>query len=477
MSTGHVVETTRPSTPRPAPDRRFPRWVPILAALACGVVLTGLWLQVLHPFIRHDDWPYSLPANAPGTSDLWARNLYEGRWLNYVAWWVAGRRVTPALAAGTFVVLHCLYIWGMVRLFRLRSALAAFVLTLAVFASPLWIQLVYWPATLSASMGVLAAAVWTLPLLRHHTWGVAAWTLGFTILAVLSYAPVAALVFLALIVHELGRPLRRLALLAVWFAASYAAGILVMYTLNWLAFGTFGVVISEWRRPNPLTDLDSLRENLVLYGRQLGRIWTLIRTAVVVSAATAVWAAFDRRVRRHLGVMALALGVVIGLEAALTLVSGVVIGTRASLWAWISVCLPGALLLGSDRRSRVVGMVSLSVIAVVGLVACRADVSAHQDTRVQYDRITAQVAQARAASPGSKVVMWMDPAVRQTARGTMTATTLRFMIYDKYRIRARWCAATDCAAIGQEAASPETGPVFRSGDLIVIDVPRPPRWL
>ena len=95
---------------------------------------------------------------------------------------------------------------------------------------------------------------------------------------------------------------------------------------------------------------------------------------------SAVLALLDPRVRPVLLKVFLAVAVVAGLECAQTLVTGVRTNVRGSLWAWLAVVLPGALLLAGSTWSRRAGQASLLVLAVIGLFAWRSDIGAHQAT-------------------------------------------------------------------------------------------------
>ena len=83
------------------------------------------------------------------------------------------------------------------------------------------------------------------------------------------------------------------------------------------------------------------------------------------------------------------MAVVAGLECAQTLVTGVRTNVRGSLWAWLAVVLPGALLLAGSTWSRRAGQASLLVLAVIGLLAWRSDLGVHQETDRADDDLAA----------------------------------------------------------------------------------------
>jgi len=170
----------------------------------------------------------------------------------------------------------------------------------------------------------------------------------------------------------------------------------------------------------------------------------------------------------------LAVAVVAGLECAQTLVTGVRTNVRGSLWAWLAVVLPGALLLAGSTWSRRAGQASLLVLAVIGLFAWRSDIGAHQATKRGYDDIVASAVQSSASDPAREVVFFQDPAERRTARGQITAGTLRMMFFEEAGIVVRWCRASECTQLASRA---DQGPVHDLGSVTGVVVPSPPAVL
>ena len=472
-----VAEPTVDRRPSWVSRRPVPEWLVVLAALALALLVTGALAQVVHPFIRHDDWPFTLGRREPGSAAQFSRNLYEGRWLNTVYWYLIGQRTSIIVASTILVVAYSAFVWGFVRALAPPNRLSTFLLTFAVFVSAVWVRLMYWPGTLSASMIVAATAVWTLPWARRRLWTLAVWLVLFVVLSILSYPPVAALVFLTFVVTELGQSARRLLVGAAGFVAAYGAGVLMVYAFNWLAFGTFGLTISAWRRPNPLETLDDLTANLGRYGTQFASLVGLLGWAAVAAVVCLVWALVDASTRRSAVVVLGAVIVVLGLEAGLTVYSGVVTGTRASLWAWPAVCLPAALLLKGTRPSRMVGLAALTLIAVVGVLSWRTDLGEHRATRDQYDVIVRDTSALVAQHPDDAVVMWMEPRWKATAQGTMTAVTVRSMLYDQQGLYPRWCTPAQCGAIAEAVRQDPHADVLRVDGVTVVRIPRPPAWL
>jgi hypothetical protein len=461
--------------------RRPPRWLVITVVLLVALVLTDAVTQALWPLLRNDDWPYILPVHTPGTIDNYLKNQREGRWLNYVAWLAVGQHSTPLWASLTYVAAYAAFVAGLWRLLwradtRTPWPVQALV-GLALFASVAWVRLLYWPGTLAPSAIVAAAGVWLLPLAARSRWRMAVWVLVVTVLSVLSYQPVAAVLFIAAVVHLRRAPWRELLLLAVGWVASYAIGVAVIYSLNWVAFGHFGLEIAAWRHPNPLHDLHDLGVNGARAVRALGGLLLESPVATLTAAVAAVAGLLHERLRPLVLRLTAGLAVVAGIGAGQTLLTGVVPPVRGELWIWLALVLPAVLLLRAPGPWARVGVGCLAVLAVVGVLTWRSDIGEHQDTRRQYDAI---VHEATAPEPGGvrpPVVVYQDSRFSSTVAGQTMAGMLRMMIRTEVGQVPRWCRAAECREIASRSAEPGQGPVVRLPSFVAVVVPPPPSWM
>jgi hypothetical protein len=480
-------QPVRPAPPA-TPARAGGRWSPPWPAVAVGVVALALVVtdglrQAVTPYLRRDDWPYLLPPHTPGIPDVHAKNLLEGRWLNEAWWHVVGQHSTPTSAALTYAAAYALFVVGLWRVLRLSGIRAWWpldaLLGLALFSSAVWVRLLYWPGTLTPSMLVAAVGVWTLPLTRRSprragVW-VAVWVAATTVLSVLTYPPVGAVLFLAAVVWLREARIRHLLLLCGTYLVAFAVGIGVIYTLNWFAFGHFGVEIAAWRHPNPLTGVHDLVVNAARFKRALLRLVVPLWPAVVVGAAAAVVGWFDAAVRPRLVRFALGVAVVVGLEAAQTLATGVVTDDRGQLWAWFTALVPAALLLRASPPRRWVGAAGLAVLAVVGVLAWRADIGAHQATREQYAAIATEATRPLADGSRRPVVVYQPPDVRATSAGGIMAASLRLTVREAAGgVMPRWCRGSECTRL---AALPPGQYVLDLGSVVGVVVPPVPPWL
>ena len=464
---------TRPTGPAPTGSAASRASVAV-AFVAVVVLASGVLAQLVGPFIRRDDWPFLLPAGTPGAADPIAKVEEEGRWVGYAWWLLVGQHGTPTTAVLVFFTGYVLFVVGLWRLFRVTGRVTGVLLGAALLVSPLWIRLIYWPGSLSASAVVAAVGVWTLPWAARRRRGLAVWVVVAGVLAVLTYPPVGGLLLIAAAVHLRERPWKDVLFLVGGFLVGFATGIVAASLVNLVAFGHFGPEIAGWRNPNELRSPGDLLVNARRYAGQLLGIGRALGLAGVVGLASVVLALLDPRVRPVLLKVFLAVAVVAGLECAQTLVTGVRTNVRGSLWAWLAVVLPGALLLAGSTWSRRAGQASLLVLAVVGLLAWRSDLGVHQETKRSYDEIVASAVRATAGDPTREVVFHQDPAERRTARGGITAGTLRMMFFEQAGVVVRWCRASECAQLESRAAE---GPVHDLGTVTGVVVPSPPAVL
>ena len=466
VATG-TARTARPGWPPP-------RWLVVTAVLVLALVLTDAVSQAVLPFIRRDDWPYLLPPDTPTVAGVVAKNLEEGRWLNSAWWYVVGQHSTATSASLTYTAAYVVFVAGLWRLLRLRLprlhwAVDA-LLGLTLFVSVIWVRLFYWPGTLTPSMLVAAAGVWTLPHVASSRLRLGTWLLVVTVLSVLTYPPVGAVLFICALVQVGVRPWRDLVLLAIGFAVSYAVGIALIYLLNKAAFGHFGLKIAAWRHPNPLVSLHDARVNTMRLVRADLRLAGIVWVPALVGLAASVMAVLDSSLRPAVVRVWFAVAVVVGLGSVQTLLTGIDTDPRGELWLWLAIVVPAALLLAGSARSRRVGVACLAVLTVVGVLTWRSDVGDHQGSRREYSALVEQATRPRSDGVRPQVVLYQPKKEQSTTRGRITAGTVRMMVRAAQDgVVPRWCTPAECARIVAAGA-----PVVDLGTVVGVVVPPPP---
>jgi hypothetical protein len=479
------------------PTRRTGRPLLMPAVVVVALLVSDGLAQAVTPFIRQDDWPFLVPAGTPGVSTAARHDLTEGRWLNTAWWHLVGQYGTPTTAALTYAAGYALLVAGLWRILHragIRPApLADALLGLAVFASAVGVQLLYWPGTLSASVLVAAAGAWTLPWASRSRAGLGTWLLLVEVAAVLSYPPVGVVLVLFAVVLLRDAPWRSVLALLVGWVAAFGVGVGVAFTLNWFAFGDFGVLLAHWRQPDPLTSLHALHVNALRWAHATIALWASLWWAAVAGVAAVAFGWRDPAVRPRLQRLLAGLAAVAAMDAAQTVLTGVVTAARGQLWTWFAAVLPVALLLDGRRVLHVrlpggrrlpaerVATAALVVLTVGGVLAWRADVGEHQTTRAQYAAIAAAATRLLPDGARPTVVVYQDPALRHTRAGGIMAGTLRMAVrQDEGGVLPTWCNRVECREVAARSAS---GPVVALGrvgrlpDVVGVVVPKPPGWI
>lgn len=223
--------------------------------------------QLLDPLVRHDDFP-ALLADPSG---FYIKTLHEGRWLNY--WWHLRGVVTPAWL--NFVLYQLLW-----AIFAGAAAVNAcgreeqrwytIALALMIAVAPPALLISLWFNTLIPGLGLVALfAVLATVLSPARTRLLLLLFVPATLMAYTSYP----LLLLAVCLTTRGaqRSWRDLIGLLVLFIFSFALGIVLIYGLNYVEHGIFGIPMAEWRNPAPARDMASLMANLGLVLAFLGK--------------------------------------------------------------------------------------------------------------------------------------------------------------------------------------------------------------
>ncbi len=224
---------------------------PLLLAVSAG--------NLLDPIVRYDDYP-ALLAQPDG---FWDKTLTEGRWLNYL-WHLRGL-ATPA---GVNFALYQL-LWATTAAALAAAAVGAYerrwftvVLALVLLPTPPVFLMAPWASTVIPGLAVLALYAWlALRLSQKH---MRLFLPPFTLLAFTAYTTFPIIILTICAVATRKRSLRDLTSLLLLFAASLAASLVLVYTLNWLVHGIFGIQLDPRRSADPAQGLAEMAAHLPL---------------------------------------------------------------------------------------------------------------------------------------------------------------------------------------------------------------------
>ncbi len=355
-------------------DNKKPNMLlPLLMAigLTYAVLMLASGFQMLDPMLRHDDFP-ALFSDPTG---YYVKTLHEGRWLNY--WWHLRGRVTPAWLnfavyqffwvtfAGATAVNAC----G--RKEQLNYVIA---LTLLIAVAPQALLISLWFNTLVPGLSLVALfallAVWLDPKKMRLL------LLVFVPITLMGYTTYPMLLLaVCLTTRGISRSWRDLAALIGLFIASFAIGMLLIYVLNYIYHGTFGIPMAPWRHPTPAHDLASALANLSV-------VWEFFKETALTVVFNVVPLIFIHVLIFVAGFAILArknpwlalyiftgLVVGLGLLCLQAILSGITVPPRATAFAWLlySVLCVQIALLGRDKGGRVFS-ISWSLLVFLNII-------------------------------------------------------------------------------------------------------------
>lgn len=226
-------------------------WVSLLAIFVVSAP------NLIDPFIRHDDYP----ALFGDAQMFWGKTLTEGRWLNYI--WHLRSILTPAwLNFAAYQMLWALLAAALAVAAMGREGHPWFIAALALFilGSVPSTLISLWFNTLLPGLAVVALYAVLGCYMSQRS--LRALLPLFVIVSFWAY-PTYSLILLAVcLMRTEDRSFADLAGLMVLFIASFAAAVLLTYTINWYVHGIFGVPLADWREATPASDLTGMIANL-----------------------------------------------------------------------------------------------------------------------------------------------------------------------------------------------------------------------
>lgn len=376
---------------------------PILLGLLAAVACSLSWMQWWRPVIEHDDWRQILTSqwfpSLMHTTQLSA----DGRWLTYGAWLAGEPHLSERAVVLLFAAAWLLFTAVFVR--AVTTTWWAVPLAVAVYTTPMTADVGYWPATLFPAMTAVAMGATLLWLTRHRLGWHLLVLLGTICLAMLSYPPFALMVAVLVVAIHHRERWQRLVTLAAGFVGSYLAAVLLMFALNDLRFGVFGLKIANWRHPTPLNGIGSLAHHLHVGASD----WKLVVEAILVPLAIGlvalIGALADRQVRRSVVVLMVAFGMCFVLDLAPTLLHGVSNPFRSMSWAWLCLVLMVSWTgMSVQPIIRSVGRVALVAIAIWGALYVADGVVGHERFQSAIGRLENE-AVALAKLTGGRIVL------------------------------------------------------------------------
>ena len=441
-----------------------------LSTYAVLLIAAGL-TQITDPFMHYDDYP-ALLLDPEG---YYSKTLSEGRWFSYL-WHLRGIE-TPA------TVNYQLYFIGW-ALFVSAAALNIFRTAQLKYPALLAALLVVGPQTtlISGWFNSLIPGMWLLAF-----YGVTALFISpranllmlflMVPIALQAYTPYPFLMLAILLLRQdQTRSLGTLLGTMLVFAASFAVGILVIYSLNYAFHGVFGLALADWRDPNPATGLAGYVANLSKVAESLA--WTYAMSgfgkpalsAILATAFLASLAVIGQKNPAEVLYVLTGIAAGLGLLSLHTLMEGILFPFRSTYFLWFLVAIAlmrAVFLLETDGKRKTSAPLALAAIMAVSLGSM---VRVHNQSFAAWQVETRDLA-ARISSAAPEVFIYGSYLTLNgygESRAQMPRD-LQFRLGHLTGIPTRMCteAPAECA----NAAPPFDPP--RTGDaLLVVNEPR-----
>lgn len=438
----------------------------IFTLIVCAFL--AVFGQFSEPFISHDDFDWLIPSNFDqGFESPWSKASTEGRWLNYPWSWFTVRLNIDSV----YFLFVALTIWMCVSISRLYMGRLSVVAALLFFFSPPAGELSLWPVTQSSSVLITAACVTTLYFLQRKNARYV--MLGGVVIASLltypAYAPMILIVFGATLINSRKEFLHT----ALVYVASYSVGILTIFTLNWYFHDNFGINVAGWRHPTPLFPDGNLSHNIIRYAKFWGGITTY--WPVLVASIIAYTTCFIADIKRRQCVYVLLLtALVIVIEASASVINGLDLPSRTSLWLWVSLITPLLFLIQSKRFVYFSYILALSVLlmSINSRAACLKDIY----RTFPYARSLGEtLMQSAAANNGlyDNIIVFGDYKENHITQWLHSNRHLRNYLYKKFGVYTRACGEEFCKKIEVDLNSRQEIPVTTIIDRNLILVLSP----
>lgn len=259
------------------------------------------------------------------------------------------------------------------------------------------------------------------------------------------------------------------------YVSSFIAALLVAFTLNYIFHDHFTIQPASWRQPTPLFSTGTLRSNVERYLQYYTSV-KMLRPALF-AAAIGYGICFVRGVLIQQCATVLVFGfVILGMEATLSIIAGLDLPIRSSLWLWGVICTPAIFLVYSSRFV-LIGTVISAVLLLTGALAWYINFQNIQMVYPAMRYLGQQISQAQALNDGAfdEIVMYGDAKSNRQMAGIFSNRALRNFLFKEFNIYTRSCKPDFCQKI-QAAKRQSTIPtplLIMDGKLVVLLSPNP----
>ncbi|MGN7837795.1 hypothetical protein [Stenotrophomonas sp. 22385] len=451
-------------------EMAFDRWDRnyVLYALLILLGMYGLG-QLTAPYIAHDDYDWLLKGFDQGFESPFSKAGSEGRWGNF-AWSQISHYLNGYSAFGLYLVLFSMLCLALARVVSPRAGVFA---ALLFFLAPMTADTAKWPVT--QVTGVMVTLLGCVALLRVHDDGRRRLVVFMSVVAGFLFYPSFGPLFLLMYAAACSATRRSALLGAAVYVLAFVVAVVLVFSLNYAFHGYFGIKPAAWREATPLLEGGSLQGNVTRYLAYFGLlrdIWPAL-----IAGGIAFVACFRNGVRARNCMVALMYGAMLmAMDATLSILSGVGLPLRSTLWVWLLVCMP-VIFLVHERRTIILGLLLSLPIAFVGISGWN---SAFSNTRTVFPAMNSlgnALTRVQAANAGEydDVIMFGDVHANSTLAWLHGNRALRNYLYKEFGVYTRPCEESLCERILAELQQRPENPEWIIVDRHLVWVLSPQR--
>jgi len=435
-------------------ERAFARWDQNHALYALLILLGMYGLgQLTAPFIAHDEYDWLLKGFDQGFETPLSKAGSEGRWGNYV-WSQVSHYLNSYSAFALYLGLFSAMCLVMVRNVSPRAGIFA---ALLIFLAPMTADTAKWPVT--QVTGELETLLGCVAMVRVRDDGRRRLVMAVSVVAGFLFYPSFGPLFLLMYAASSAGTRRSTATGAVVYVLSFIGAVLLVFALNYHFHGHFSIKPSAWREATPLLEGGALGTNIeryLTYFSQLKGIWPALLAGAV---AFVVCISSGVRVRQCLVALAYG-GMLLAMDASLSVLSGVALPMRSSVWVWLLLCMP-VIFLVYERRTILYGLLLCIPIVLVGAGSWYFQYSKARTVFPAMTSLGNALTRVQAANAGryDDVVMFGDVHANVSLTWLHGNRALRNYLYKDFGVYTKPCAPDVCdrieAVLAQRTENPE----------------------
>jgi len=398
--------------------------------------------QLTDPHVAHDDYDWLTGASFDqGFASPWSKTFSEGRWINYL-WSFISSKLTVYSAFAIFLFLYSCVCLLVAKLITRKAGVLAATL---IFFAPMGASHMRWPATLICGYLIFSVVL----ILLSKTFGDPAKLviMPFAVIAGFLTYPSFGPLFLILYGASFSGKTKYAILGLLLYVASFLAAIMIAFTLNYFFHGHFAIQTEPWREATPLFSTGTLRSNVARYLAYYDHIKTLWPALLASAIGYGICLLKDIRVQQCVTVLLFGVAI-LSIEASLSVISGLELPMRATVWLWAVICIPVIFLVYSSQYT-IAGICLASAPLLTGVVAWTGTFDNIKSVYPTMRHLGHQIQQVQALNAGKfdSIVTYGIANANPGMKAIQSNRALRNFLFKEFNIYVLPCKADFCQKI------------------------------